>query len=68
VRRIVVEVWFYIGALLALYGAMLTAAGIYQWRHPPATVLADMHATFWVGVALLLAGGIYVATNWPRPD
>jgi len=64
--RRALEVWFYIGVLLAFYGVMLTAAGLYQWRHPPATVLADIHATFWVGVLLLLAGMVYVVAYWPK--
>ncbi len=59
------EVWFYIGALLALYGVMLTAAGAYQWVHPPATVLAGLHSTFWAGALLLLVGGIYTIAYWP---
>ncbi len=60
------EVWFYIGALLGLYGIILTAAGVYQWFHLPATVLATRHATFWVGVALLAVGTIYLSVYWPR--
>ncbi|GAC1366178.1 MAG: hypothetical protein NVSMB3_14820 [Acidobacteriaceae bacterium] len=59
------EVWFYIGALLGTYGVMLTGAGLYQWRHPPPTVLAEYHATFWAGVALLVAGSGYVLAYWP---
>ena len=61
-----IQVWFYIGAVLALYGIMLTAAGVYQWIHPPATVLAGYHATFWAGVTLLIVGGAYTLAYWPR--
>lgn len=60
------EVWFYIGALLGVYGVMLTAAGVYQWTHPPATTLAGMHATFWAGVLLLIIGLLYTSLYWPR--
>lgn len=59
-------VWFYIGVLLSVYGVILTLAGIYQWHHPPSTVLSEVHATFWVGVTLSLAGATYVASYWPR--
>lgn len=59
------EVWFYIGAMLFLYGVLLTAAGIYQWSHPPHTVLAEEHAVFWAGIALLAGGLAYVAAYWP---
>lgn len=60
------EVWFYIGALLCVYGVMLTAAGVYQWVHPPATVLAEKHATFWAGTLFLLVGGAYALSYWPK--
>ena len=63
-----IQVWSYIGAVLALYGVMLTAAGVYQWAHPPATVLAGYHATFWAGVALLIVGGVYTLAYWPRRE
>ena len=61
------EVWFYIGALLTIYGLMLGAAGLYQWSHLPATVLAGKHGTFWAGVLLLLVGGGYTIAYWPKP-
>jgi hypothetical protein len=61
------EVWFYIGSVLGLYGILLTAAGVYQWIHPPPTVLAKEHATFWAGVLLLTVGTIYVIGFWPKP-
>ncbi len=60
------EVWFYIGALLTVYGVLLTGAGVYQWLYPPATVLAAYQATFWAGVLLCMVGGVYVAIYRPR--
>lgn len=59
-------VWFYIGVLLALYGVLLTAAGVYQWVNPPRTVLAATHSTFWAGILLLFVGGMYTLLYWPR--
>ncbi len=60
------SVWFYIGALLLIYGILLLGAGFYQLSHPPRTVLANYHPTLWGGSALLLLGTIYVAVYWPR--
>ncbi len=59
-------VWFYIGSLLTVYGVLLTGAGIYQIAHPPATTLANYHATFWVGVLLLAVGLGYLIGYWPK--
>ena len=61
-----IEIWFYIGTLLAVYGVVLTAAGMYQWIHPPPAVLASYLATFWAGIILGVIGGMYVAVYRPR--
>ena len=61
------EVWFYIGAMLGIYGLLLSGAGIYQWVHPPPTVLAGKHATLWAGLLLLAVGGLYTVLYWPKP-
>lgn len=59
-------IWFFIGLLLLVYGIMCLGAGIVQFSHPPSTVLAHLHATFWGGVVLTLLGGTYVLVYWPR--
>lgn len=60
-----VPIWFFIGALLLLYGLIITGAGIYQFWHPPHTVLAKDHASFWGGLALILLGGGFTLGFWP---
>lgn len=60
-----VPIWFFIGALLLLYGLIITGAGIYQFWHPPHTVLAKDHASFWGGLALILLGGGFTIGFWP---
>ncbi len=59
-------IWLFIGILLLVYGVMCTVAGVGQLSHPPATVLANLHATLWGGVVLIVLGGGYVAAFWPR--
>ena len=59
-------IWLFIGLLLLVYGILCLGAGVEQLSHPPATVLADMHATLWGGVVLTLLGGGYVLAYWPR--
>jgi hypothetical protein len=60
------EVWFYIGVVLTVYGVLLVGGGIYQWVHPPPTVLASKHATFWAGLLLLVIGIGYTLVYWPK--
>jgi len=65
-RRTMIPVWFFAGLLLAIYGVLILASGIVEWSHPPATVLAELHAPVWWGALLTVTGGIYVAIYWPR--
>jgi hypothetical protein len=61
-----IPIWFFIGALLLIYGLMCLGSGIDQFAHPPATVLPGMHATFWGGLVLTALGGTYVVIFRPR--
>ena len=57
-----ISIWFFIGLSLAVNGALILAAGIYQLVYPPTTtqvVLFNLHAGVWWGAALLLFGLIY---------
>jgi hypothetical protein len=60
------NIWFLVGLLQTIYGLIMVIAGIRQLTHPPATLLANLHATLWAGVAILLMGAVFVATNNPR--
>ena len=54
-----VSIWFFIGVLLLAYGVLILAAGLYGLSHPPAVVLADLHAGIWWGVLLIIMGAFY---------
>jgi hypothetical protein len=59
-------IWFFIGALLLVYGVLILGAGIFGLFHPPRVELAELHAGIWWGALLVLIGGSYV---WAfRPD
>jgi hypothetical protein len=64
-----VSIWFFIGISLAGNGALILAAGLYQWMNPPVSpgiVLFNLHANVWWGVILLLIGLIYCLKFSPR--
>jgi len=65
-----ISIWFFIGALLLLYGILILGAGIYGLVSPPAEqpVLANLHAGIWWGGLLIVLGGFYVAHFRPRGD
>jgi hypothetical protein len=65
-RHLIIPVWFFVGLLLALYGTLILASGLLEWSHPPATVLANLHAPVWWGALLLVVGLTYTITFRPR--
>lgn len=57
-----VSIWFFIGISLAVNGALILAAGLYQLVNPPENpgiVLYNLHANVWWGAVLLVFGLIY---------
>ena len=63
-----ISIWFFIGALLLVYGALILGAGVYQYLSPPErpTVLAALHAGIWWGLVLLALGAVYAWKFAPR--
>ena len=59
-------VWFFIGVLLTLYGAIILGTAISELSHPPAVVLAQYHAGIWGGILLIVIGGFYTLRFWPK--
>jgi hypothetical protein len=57
-----ISIWFFIGTSLAVNGALILAAGVYQFLYPPANpvvVLFNLHAGIWWGATLLVIGLVY---------
>lgn len=62
------SIWFFIGMLLTAYGVLITATGLYELVSPPANppVLANLHASLWWGIVLLIIGLVYFIRFFPR--
>ncbi len=64
-----ISIWFFIGVALAVNGAVILGAGVYELVDPPAdpgVVLFQLHANVWWGALLLLFGLIYCIRFFPR--
>jgi len=61
-----IPIWFFIGALLAVYGVLILAAGVVGLFDPPRVALANLHAGIWWGALLLAIGLGYVTAFRPR--
>jgi len=55
----IIQVWFFVGFLLLVYGILILANGISEWAHPPDTVLANLHAPVWWGGLLVALGSLF---------
>ena len=55
----IIQVWFFVGVLLLVYGFLILASGLAEWSHPPNKVLAELHAPVWWGGLLFVLGLIY---------
>jgi hypothetical protein len=63
-----ISIWFFIGSALAVNGALILGAGIYQIVNPPEhpqVVLFYLHANAWWGGVLFALGLIYCYLYWP---
>ncbi len=68
-----IPIWFFIGALLALYGLLIAAYGLFSWGEPAPPKMPEeiyrLHAPVWWGAGLAALGIFYVIRFWPsKPE
>ncbi len=58
-----IPIWFFIGALLLIYGLLILGAGLYALVFPPPeaqrVALFHLHADVWWGAFMAIAGLFY---------
>ena len=67
-RSDMISIWFFIGALLLVYGLLILGSGLYELVSPPEhpVVLFGLHAGVWWGAMLIVLGAIYTIKFAPR--
>ena len=62
------SIWYFVGILLVIYGALILGEGVYQYVAPPSekVVLAELHAGIWWGALMLALGVVYVTRFRPK--
>ena len=63
-----IPIWFFIGVLLVVYGAIIFGHGVYEWHtgiNPPLVQLTNLHTPVWWGGLLLALGVFYVVKFRP---
>jgi hypothetical protein len=65
-----ISIWFFIGVLLSIYGAMIFGYGIYELITGTLAnvVLANLHAPVWWGAMMLALGLFYSLRFRPGRD
>jgi hypothetical protein len=59
-------IWYFVGLILIVTGALIFFSGIYQIIEPPAvkTVLAEIHPNvWWGGFMIVFGGGMYLSAR-----
>ena len=65
-----ISIWFFIGVLLSVYGALIAAYGIFELvtgTHAD-VVLWNLHAPVWWGALMLILGLFYCIKFRPGRD
>ena len=62
----IIPVWFFVGLLLLIYGVLIVLSDLAEWRNPPPTVLANLHAPVWWGSLMVILGSAYIILFRPR--
>ena len=54
-------IWYFVGLILLVIGAIVILSGIYQIIDPPAvkTVLAETNPSIWWGAIMIVIGGVF---------
>lgn len=70
IRSADISIWFFIGVLLTVYGAMILGYGLTELAigKTANVVLANLHAPVWWGASLLAIGLFYATRFRPGRD
>ena len=63
-----IPIWFFIGVLLTVYGALIFGYGIFEMatgNYPPLVQMTDLHTPVWWGGTLALIGVFYLVKFRP---
>jgi hypothetical protein len=59
------SIWYFVGLLLTVMGAIITVSALYALANPPATekILSHMHPDLWWGLFMLVFGIVFALLN-----
>ena len=66
-----IPIWFFVGLVLTIYGAMILGYGTYEWIsgiYPAGVQLTCLHTPVWWGSLLAALGVVYLVRFRPRRE
>jgi divalent metal cation (Fe/Co/Zn/Cd) transporter len=59
------SIWFFVGLLLTIMGAIITVSAVYSLFSPPAQpkIFSHLHPDLWWGILMLAFGLIFAILN-----
>ena len=60
------SVWFFVAAILIVYGVMLMVNGALIWLHGAPTVNFKLHPCLWWGLLIALTGGLFLKASFVK--
>ncbi|MBN2021673.1 MAG: hypothetical protein JW809_02680 [Pirellulales bacterium] len=62
-----ITIWFFVGALFAVYGVLILGCGVWGLFYPPEGIVLyeKLHVDLWWGAFLTIFGAFYTYRFWP---
>ncbi len=59
------SIWYFVGILLTIMGAIITVSAVYSFFDPPAQakMFSHLHADLWWGLLMLIFGLLFALLN-----
>lgn len=59
------SIWYFVGLLLTIMGAIITVSAIYSLVNPPeqSKVFSHLHPDLWWGILMLVVGLLFAILN-----
>lgn len=59
------SIWYFVGLLLTMMGAIITLSAVYSLMHPPAEmkIFSNLHPDLWWGLVMLVFGLCFAIFN-----
>jgi hypothetical protein len=60
------SIWYFVGLLLAIMGAIITISAVYSLLSPPeqSKIFSHLHPDLWWGILMLVVGLLFAILNW----